>query len=286
MPMSTQAKHAERHSPESPLRWLREEEVKTFWTDGAICARQVLPLRWIERIAVAVERIIAAPSPVGQHLSAPERGLTHDLYMYTRDEDFRAFVFESPAALLAQQILGAHTVRFFYDQLFVKEPGSPVPTLWHHDITFWPIAGQQICSMWTPLDPVNHAASGLEYIRGSHLWPQRFKAIGVGEGGYPTEMWPRPELESVPDIDSHRDQYDIISWDFEPGDVLLFHPCTLHGSGANTSPTQRRRAFATRWVGDDVVFTGSPDTPTFRATGLKPGDLLGGAAFPVVLSTL
>ncbi len=283
--MNTHTEHKEGCRPEAPLRRLTEDEVNAFWADGAICARQVLPHRWIERMAVAVERIIASPGLLGRHMSARERGLTHDLYMYTRDDDFRAFVFESPAVLLAQQILGANTVRFFYDQLFVKEPGSPVPTMWHHDITFWPIAGKQICSMWTPLDTVDRAASGLEYIRGSHLWPQRFKAIGVGEGGYPTEMWPRPELEEIPDIDAHRDQYDIISWNFEPGDVLLFHPCTLHGSGANMSPTQRRRAFATRWVGDDVIFTGSPDTPVFRMHGLKPGELLDGSTFPVVLGS-
>lgn len=75
----------------------------------------------------------------------------------------------------------AHTVRFFYDQLFVKEAGSPVPTSWHHDITFWPLAGQHICSLWLPLDPGNRTSSGLEYVRGSHRWSQRFKAIDGGE---------------------------------------------------------------------------------------------------------
>lgn len=127
------------------------------------------------------------------------------------------------------------------------------------------------------------AASGLEYVRGSHRWPQRFKAIGVGEGGNPIEMWPRSELADVPDIDAHRDQYEVISWDFAPGDVLFFHPCTLHGSGTNTSPTQRRRAFATRWVGDDVIFTGERTLPLPGNHGLKPGDRLSGPVFPVVL---
>jgi len=62
------------------------------------------------------------------------------------------------AGLLINQLLQALVVRFFYDQLFVKEPGSPVPTPWHHDLTFWPIRGQQIASIWMPLDPVTRAS--------------------------------------------------------------------------------------------------------------------------------
>ena len=226
--------------PDAPLRNLTQEEITAFWTDGAICARQVIPHAWIDRMAAAVEQVLVSPGPAGQQWKR-DRGFAHDLYMYTFHKDFRAFVFESPAVRLVNQLLAAKTVRFFYDQLFVKEPGSPVLTEWHHDITFWPIAGKQICSMWLPLDPVDRALSGLEYIRGSHRWPNRFKAIAISPDGEPAEIFPRPELEDVPPINAQRDQYDIISWDFDLGDVLLFHPATLHGSGANTSPTQRRR---------------------------------------------
>jgi len=107
---------------DKPLRWLTSEEISLYKRDGALCARQVMSREWIERMAPAVERIIASPSkPFGQQMSNRDRGLTHDIYMYTYDADFRAFVFESPAVLLVNQLLGAQTIRFFYDQLFVKE---------------------------------------------------------------------------------------------------------------------------------------------------------------------
>ncbi|MBI3756785.1 MAG: phytanoyl-CoA dioxygenase family protein [Deltaproteobacteria bacterium] len=269
---------------DNPLRLLTPEEINVYHRDGAIRARQVMPHIWIERMAAAVDRIIASPGRFGQQLSNQDRGFTHDVYMHTFDEDFRAFVFESPAALLINQLLRAKTVRFFYDQLFAKEPGSPVPTPWHHDLTFWPIEGQQIGSIWMPLDPVTRASSGVEYIRGSHLWLNRFKTMGNGKDGQAVEIWPQPGLEDVPDIEAHRDKYEIISWDFAPGDVLFFHPCTLHGSSGNASTTQRRRAFASRWLGDDVVFTNAPSTWLFPNThGLKPGDPVNGPLFPVVL---
>ena len=51
-----------------------------------------------------------------------------------------------------------------------------------------------------------------------------------------------PDLEDPPDIDGHRDDYDIVGWDMEPGDVLIFHPLVVHGSSGNASTTTRRRA--------------------------------------------
>ena len=42
--------------PEAPLRDLTQEEINTFWTDGAVCARHSMPRSWIDRIATAVDR--------------------------------------------------------------------------------------------------------------------------------------------------------------------------------------------------------------------------------------
>lgn len=45
---------------DKPLRWLTPEEIDIYGRDGALCARQVMPREWIERMATAVERIIAS----------------------------------------------------------------------------------------------------------------------------------------------------------------------------------------------------------------------------------
>src|SRR5262249_9435774 len=37
------------------------------------------------------------------------------------------------------------------------------------------------------------------------------------------------DLEVPPDIDEHRGECNLVSWNMEPGDVLIFHPPTLHG---------------------------------------------------------
>ncbi len=176
------------------------------------------------------------------------------------------------------QALGAQCLNGFGDQIFIKDGLLLEPTPWHHDSTFFPINGDQVASVWTELDPVTADGSALEFVIGSHLWPNRYKAIGLGGVNHSTR-----ELEALPDIGAHRGKYDIRSWDLEPGDALLFHGFTLHGSQGNAT-TQRRRAIATRWTGDDVTYSASKPLPWKH--GLKPGDPMSGSIFPQVFPHL
>ena len=48
-----------------------------------------------------------------------------------------------------------------------------------------------------------------------------------------------PALPRLPDIEACRDSFDIIGWDYEPGDVLLFHGNIVHSARGGV-PRQRR----------------------------------------------
>jgi ectoine hydroxylase-related dioxygenase (phytanoyl-CoA dioxygenase family) len=270
---------------DQPLRDLTPDEVQTFVDDGVVCVPGVMPEPWLDLVGGAIERNIAEPTAIGKFISIPEKGFLNDIFMWLADDDYRRFVVDSPAATIASQALsglGATTCTFFYDQSFVKEPGTRVPTPWHHDLTFWPVEGTQVCSLWMPLDPVTRETSGLEYIRGSHRWPQRFKAITPDYNDFMIN----PELADLPDIDGHRDEYDLVNWDMRPGDVLIFHPLVVHGSGGNASTTTRRRALATRWFGDDVVYRDLPHTtPMPPGNQLVDGQPFGGEMFPRLIPT-
>jgi ectoine hydroxylase-related dioxygenase (phytanoyl-CoA dioxygenase family) len=174
----------------------------------------------------------------------------------------------------------SHEVRFFYDQMFVQEPGTDAPTPWHQDLSFWPVRGEQICSFWIPLDPVNKDNRGLLYVKGSHRWPQRFKAISPD---YVSAIIDET-MDNVPDINVEPEKYDLLHWDMRPGDILMFHPLTLHGSNGNHSRSRRRRALALRWTGDDVRYEPSSRRMPihYRHSSMRGGPLCG-AAFPRIL---
>ena len=264
----------------TPLRQLTADEIRRYEEDGVIMIKGAIAPNWVNLIEAGIENARAQMSVTGQFMSRKTAGYQMDIFLWKRIDEIRDAVYYGPFAHWAKQLMGAEEVRFFYDQMFVKEPGTDAPTPWHQDLSFWPIRGEQITSFWIPLDPVTRENSGLLYVRGSHKWSQRFKAISpdyvasiIDEG-----------MDDVPDINANLDKYELLDWDMEPGDILMFHPLTLHGSYGNKHRTRRRRALALRWTGDDVVYAPSAKRmPINYRHDSMVGQGLKGGAFPRIL---
>ena len=72
--------------------------------------------------------------------------------------------------------------------------------------------------------------------------------------------WRERLAEPMPDIKATRDDYENVIWELEPGDALLFHRLRVHCAGGNLRPDVRRRGYAVRHTGDDVVYDTQLDT--------------------------
>lgn len=263
-----------------PSRALSPEEIQRYRDDGVVIIKQAIDPNWLRLVEAGVERARGDMSLQGRFMSRKTAGYQMDTFLWKHVDEIRDAIYYGPFAHWAQQLLGAREVRFFYDQMFVKEPGTDAPTPWHQDLSFWPIRGEQITSFWIPLDPVTRESSGLMYVRGSHRWPQRFKAISPD---YVAAIIDE-KMDDIPDINANPDQYELLDWEMEPGDILMFHPLTLHGSYGNSHRTRRRRALALRWTGDDVVWAPSAKRmPVYYRHDSKVGAELSGAAFPRIL---
>ncbi|OYD96386.1 hypothetical protein CDG76_06175 [Nostoc sp. 'Peltigera membranacea cyanobiont' 210A] len=221
---------------------ITNQEIKAFEQDGVVCLRGLFKDVWLERLRSAIDWNIANPSSMAT--GSFQRGNFHlDVFMWTRNADFRAFAFESPVAAIVAQILKTEKIHFLFDHLLVKEPGSIKPTPWHNDQPYWPVQGWNICSLWLALDPVTKETGGLQYIKGSHQWRKSIREKNN-------------LVEAVADSKS----LELLSWDMAPGDCLVHHALTVHGASGNASTSTRRRALATRWVGDDVTYDPRPET--------------------------
>lgn len=268
--------------PSFPVRMLTPEEIAQYREDGVIMIRGAVDPNWLALIETGLDKGRAQPSLLGRFMSRKVEGYQMDIFLWKRIDELRDAIYYGPFARWAQQLMGSEEVRFFYDQMFVKEPGTDAPTPWHQDLSFWPIRGEQVCSFWIPLDPVNKDNSGLLYVKGSHRWPQRFKAISPD---YVSAIIDE-NMDDIPDINAAPEKYDLLHWDMQPGDILMFHPLTLHGSHGNSSRTRRRRALALRWTGDDVRYEpSSKRMPIHYDHSSSPGGPLAGAAFPRILPT-
>jgi len=263
----------------APRRRLTADELAAYEADGVICARGLLDGETLDRMRDSLEDVLSGTGVLGGDVSKPTDGFHGDIFVWKLHDAFRDLALFSCLPELAQQVLGSTRVRFFYEQFFVKRAGSPVATPWHQDIPFWPVQGTQLVSFWITLDPVSRESSGLEFVRGSHRWARRYKAVTPNYDPYMMDT----DLPEAPNFAEMRDTHKILGWNMEPGDVLVFGPVVAHGSGANDSNEIDRRALAFRYCGDDVTFAPRHATmPLLWDHGLEAGDRLGGSLFPQV----
>lgn len=171
----------------------------------------------------------------------------------------------------------------------MKEPAALKATPWHHDQSYFPIDGHQLCSFWIPVDPVSMETT-LQFVAGSHQWgwfvPRMFSdAVGYDEARkveMPEGSRPLSSYRPVPDIEAQRDRLQFLSWSLEPGDIIAFHGRVLHAASGNSSPIPRR-VVSLRWVGDDARFAARPWLVSPPITGgLKLGDSMACEEFPEI----
>ena len=262
-----------------------QHQVDAFERDGVVILRGVFS-DWIETLRAGVEFNMNNPGPFGREYNQPgEAGrFFGDYCNWQRIPEYHDFMFNSPAAEIATQLMHSKQARIFHEHVLVKEPGTDKITPWHHDQPYYCVDGRQVCSFWIPLDSVPQETCP-EFIAGSQDWgrwflPRKFSGIDYDQAD--------SKLESMPDIDAERDQYDIKSWALEPGDAIAFHFLTVHGAPSNRSATHRRRGFAARWLGDDAVYAVRPGeiSPPFPGLEekLNAGDPMDSEEFPLVIA--
>lgn len=260
---------------------LNNTQIEAFQRDGALSLPGVFS-PWIDRLSRGVDRLEAEPDRfINENSNIGETGHFWNSYCYWQDiPEFTSFVMESMASSIAAQAMKSRTAQMFHEHLVVKESGTAKDTPWHHDFPYYNLNGTQGISIWIALDPVP-ADGAVRFVAGSHRWGKLFQPRWFKDGT--NYEFDDMDLGTVPDIDADLDNYSILNWACEPGDAVLFDFRTLHGTTA-AKLVNRRRGFATRWLGDDMTYVERQvkTSPPFPGINLKTGDRMREDWFPVV----
>ena len=257
--------------------------IADFQRDGAVCVRQLFTPDEVALLARGIEANLAAPSPRAKVASGPDDpGRFFEDFCNWRDiAEYERFIFNTPLAALAQGLMQSHTVRLYHDHLLVKEPGTRQKTPWHQDQPYYNVEGWQNVSFWIPVDPVSRAST-LEFVAGSHQGPWLMPRTFMTQQA---KWFPEGSLADLPDIEQHREDFPILGWDLQPGDLVCFHMLSLHAS-AGVDGAHRRRVFSVRFLGDDMTHAPRPwvTSPPFPglADELPAGHAMDHPLFPLM----
>lgn len=260
----------------APLRKITEEECAAYEREGVVLLKGIIDADWVAFASESIDELYANPGPNARRwrVSAEHSEFYEEAEISERSPAIREFVLHSPTAEIAATIMRSETATNIYDQIFIKEPGHIKGTDWHQDLPYFPADGDQLCVVWMSLDRVDKENS-LDFVVGSHRWGQLYHFASPGHGEI--------DLPKVPDVYANPEKYQIVSWPIDPGDLLVFHLATLHGSRTREGVKVRRRTLSTRWAGDDARYTLEHRVPDMRrSVPLKQGDKLVCDIFPQV----
>lgn len=287
-----------------PTRAVTKEEIETFWRDGVVKLEGILPVASAEFLADCFEDIFNRPPKDGGKARSiidhgamadkvEESGETSRLladggyhdgtakrtgrYMteancYRWHTDYQRYCSQGPLPEAIAQLLGTKRLKYYNDHCFYKEAGSLLRTGFHQDSAFGVLSelrGEQVAICWVPCDVVTKDSGAMGYVRGSHRGPTHApKDLLTNADSQPMAKLMPKDMPWLPDIEGNEKDYDIIYHDAKPGDVVVHHNNTIHGSAGNTSTERHRRAASIRYIGEDVTHT-----------PMKVHPLLGGKAY-------
>lgn len=149
---------------------------------------------------------------------------------------------------------------------------------WHQDTAFLRVRGCDMIRIWLPCDPSPRDLT-VQVVRGSHRWNVVYNTSGErpnetavveGDNDVSYEGIGDPTLPPAPDIARYRDSFEILSWDVEPGDALIFQGNMLHGTDGHPGRDQPRRAFAAMMGGPNLRYH-APSGKAFPTPGPLEG---------------
>jgi len=179
---------------------------------------------------------------------------------------------------VAATLLQRERIRYYDDQLFIKEPGTQDRAAFHQDLPYFHLDGTQGCVMWIPLDPVRKGTGSIAYVPGSHNWGFFNANLFMSRAAFPGSNG-----RDLPDIENDPNAYNVQHVEADPGDVIVHHFLTVHGSEGNLG-THDRRAFSLRYCDPEIRYlkrAGAPTQPLHRAD-MQDGDPLDDSIHPIV----
>ena len=272
---------------------LSQDEINSFKRDGAVFLKGKFEVSWIKKLQKGIDKDIKNPSPRFKSHTI-KKGIPaylEDYWTWHLVPEFRDFVFNSPYAKIASELMSAKKINLVMDNWFLREGGSKSSTPFHHDISYFDMDGT-MCVLWLPLQATGKN-EGVAWVKGSHLWNKLFLRTRFNDGHYvdgEAGIINGKKYELTPNILKNKKDYEFLQWDLEVGDCIYFDIRTLHGGLNSVTPKKDVHRYTLRMAKEDskIIYRGDwarEERAIMEANGYKNGDDLSGKMFPTLFKS-
>ncbi len=251
---------------------LTEEQVNRFRSEGYLKLKNVMTAEALSKLrgdmAVLFRRACE---------SGGARFGSLDM-MWDKISVLMRFVFSRKLAKLAGDLLGVTAVRLYHDNGLSKEPGCG-RTPWHYDAHHFPIATNNVCTVWIPLQPVPRTMGPLCFARG-------FDTYRLVEDVSFNKFDTSYDRQIIDRFREHRVEVDDTA--FELGEISFHHNLNFHTAGPNHTNISRM-VLATTYFEDGARVIENPhlvngDWRKFMP-GIEPAQTINSPLNPVLFSS-
>jgi ectoine hydroxylase-related dioxygenase (phytanoyl-CoA dioxygenase family) len=228
--------------PTTSAEWeayrLSAEQIEFFHEYGYLAGISLLNETQLEILRSELNEI-ADPQHPQHHLfyefhsneaTNPAKVLFHALGAWRITAGFHDILWHPQFVMAAAQLLGG-AVRFWHDQLFCKPAHHGGVVAWHQDYSYWtrtqPLAH---LTCWIGLDDAREDNGCVQYIPGSHRWPD-LPITGLAG-----------DMDAIHKVlsDEQKAAFEPVAIALKAGQCSFHHPRLIHGSYANLTERQRR----------------------------------------------
>jgi ectoine hydroxylase-related dioxygenase (phytanoyl-CoA dioxygenase family) len=258
---------------------LRGEQVKFFHEHGYLNGIRILSDKQVEALREELSRLLEATCDErglfyeynSNESTDPNHVLFHALGAWRITPGFHDVLWHPAFTVPAAQLLGG-AVRFWHDQLFCKPSHHGGVVAWHQDYSYW-TRTQPLdhLTCWIGLDDSTRENGCLQYISGSHRWPD------LPITGLAGDM---NAIDAVLNEEQRRDFQRPVAIELKKGEAAFHHPRLVHGSFANHSDRSRRATVIN--VMKDGVRSACSEPLLHGTPAIPAGEKVEGQFFPLL----
>jgi ectoine hydroxylase-related dioxygenase (phytanoyl-CoA dioxygenase family) len=272
--------------PTSAEQWdqyrLSEEQVRFFQENGYLAGIRILNDEQVEALREQLKDLLN-PAHEGHSLFYEfhtnesldaSKILFHALGAWRIQPGFHDILWHPAFVMPAAQLLGG-AVRFWHDQLFCKPAHHGGVVAWHQDYSYWTrTTPLRHLTCWIGLDDSTRDNGCVQYVPGSHLWPD-LPITGL-----------TGDMDAIQTVltQEQKELFKPVAIELKKGECSFHHARLIHGSYANTTDRPRRATVIN--VFRDGVMSNSDESPLEGVPAIPKGEKMDGQFFPLLFDPI